>query len=63
MMMIVITILPTVTIAAIVTDTHVQWLGQHALRSTGLALQIHQFHYLRGVIDAPVNPLLRPPKA
>ncbi len=42
--------------------THVQWLGQHALRSTDLAQQSHQFHYLRAVIDAPVNRLLRPPK-
>lgn len=43
--------------------THVQWLGQHAIRSTDLAHQSHQFHYFRAVIDVPVNQLLRPPKA
>ena len=43
--------------------THVQWEGQHALGSSNLAQQSHQFYYLRAVIDAPVNPLLRPPKA
>jgi hypothetical protein len=43
--------------------THVHWVGQHALHSSDLALQSHQFHYLRAVIDAPINQLLRPPKA
>jgi hypothetical protein len=43
--------------------THVQWVGQNVIRSTDQTQQLHQFHYLRAVIDAPVNRLLRPPKA
>jgi hypothetical protein len=43
--------------------THVQWVGQNVIRSTDQTQQSHQFHYLRAVIDAPVNRLLRPPKA
>lgn len=43
--------------------THVQWVGQHARHNADLALQSHQFHYLRAVINAPINQLLRPPKA
>jgi hypothetical protein len=42
--------------------THIQWVGQNALRCTNLAKQSHKFHYLRAVIDAPINQLLRPPK-
>lgn len=42
---------------------HAQWLVQYAPLSTDPAQQSHQFHYLRAVIDAPVNRLLRPPKA
>ena len=43
--------------------THIQWVGQHAKPNSVLALQTHQFHYLRAVINAPINQLLRPPKA
>ena len=42
--------------------THIQWSGQLALQNTDLALQSHQFYYLRAVIDAPINQLLRPPR-
>lgn len=43
--------------------THVQWLGQSSLESIDATRQFHQFFYLNTVIDAPVNRLLRPPKA
>lgn len=43
--------------------THLHWVGQNITQSADLALQSHLFHYLRAVIDAPVTPLLRPPKA
>ncbi|MCC5450718.1 hypothetical protein LMJ53_03080 [Rheinheimera sp. UJ51] len=43
--------------------THVQWLGQSSLASIDATQQSHQFFYLNTVIDAPVNRLLRPPKA
>jgi hypothetical protein len=43
--------------------THVQWVGHYAVQNYDLAQHSHQFHYLRAVIDAPVNQLLRPPKA
>jgi hypothetical protein len=43
--------------------THVQWLGQSSLQSIDAIQQFHQFFYLNTVIDAPVNRLLRPPKA
>jgi hypothetical protein len=42
--------------------THLQWVGQQAFRSTDLAQQSHQFYYLRALINAPINQLLRPPK-
>jgi hypothetical protein len=37
-------------------------VGQQAFRSTDLAQQSHQFYYLRALINAPINQLLRPPK-
>lgn len=40
--------------------THIQWIVQHALQSNRLALQTHQFYYLRTTNDVPVNQLLRP---
>lgn len=43
--------------------THVQWVSQYSVQNSDLAQQSHQFHYRRAVIDAPVNQLLRPPKA
>ena len=43
--------------------THVHWVGQNVIRSTNQTQQLHQFHYLRAVIDAPINRLLRPPQA
>jgi hypothetical protein len=38
-------------------------VGQQAFRSTDLVQQLHQFSYLRALINAPINQLLRPPKA
>jgi len=43
--------------------THIQWVVQHTLQSNHVAQQSHQFYYLRTAIDAPVNQLLRPPRA
>jgi hypothetical protein len=42
--------------------THVQWVTQQHSQKILLVAQVHEFFYLKTMIDGQVSRLLRPPK-